>query len=291
MKKKVVSKKSGSLADRALLVSISISQWVGRRVDQAATETANNAHSATSEAGKYHKKLLPGAKELGEISSIASQVRKYFYEQTLPWMNDGSRIIASKNFMEFSAQMRKFKSEFETASKSFVKEYPRLKLEAAKKLGGLYSAEEYPSDQEIGDRFGLDVTYLPLPDEKDFRTGISDNEKKIFLKKMREVENAAIKDCYERLHEVVKTAAAKLSSPNAIFRDTLIENINEIVNLLPKLNVSDDPGLEKMRREVSSIVKGITPDTLRENADERAKASKQLKEIEDRMGAFMGRLK
>ena len=277
---------SGGLADKALLISVNISQWTGRKVDKRATDTANTTHKAGDNAGKYHKKLLPGAAELEAVATIASQARKYFYEQTLPWMTDGSRIISGKNYLNFTTEMRRLKGLFDAAVNDLDAAYPRLRKDAAAALGDLYDAEEYPDD--IKSKFKLEANFLPLPSIGDFRTEISDNEKRAFVEKMKEVEAAAMRDVWTRLHSVVKAAADKLSQPDAIFRDSLLENITEIVNLMPMLNVSDDSALEKERREVQSLVAGLSADTLRENQGERDKASKALADIESRMGAFMG---
>lgn len=283
--KKSKTKKDGGLSERALLVSVNISQWTGRRIDKKATETANITHKASASAGNYHKKLLPGAAELEAISTITSQARKYFYEQTLPWFSDGSRILSSKNYLDFVEQMRKITSQFEGAVLDFAAAYPRLQSEAAKNLGDLYDSSEYPDD--IKEKFKIEVNYLPLPSVKDFRTDISESEKQKFIKKMQEVENAAIKECWTKLHSVVNAAAVKLSQPDAIFRDSLLENITELVALLPKLNVNDDPGLEKSRKQVESLVSSLDAGLLRSNSLERDKASKALADIESKMGAFM----
>ena len=290
MAKKTVKRevKDGGLSERALLVAVNISAWSGRKVDKKATDTANLAHKASSEAGKYHKRLLPGAHELGEISTIASQIRAYFYEQTLPWMSDGSRILPSQNYLKFVQGMKKYQVEFEKACKDFYAAYPTLKAEAQKKLGGLYDPEEYPEDQSISEKFKVEVSYMPMPDVKDFRTEISETEKKNFQRKMKEVEGAAMRECWERMHKVTKLAAERLAQPDAIFRDSLIENIRDMANLMPMLNVSNDKSLEKSRREILDVVSGFSPDELRENADARDKASKELADIEAKMSAFMG---
>ena len=257
-----------ALSQKAMLVSVNISQWTGRRVDKRATDTANVAHKANENAGKYHKKLLPNAVELEAIGTIASQARKYFYEQTLPWMADGSRIINGKNYLNFVSKMRAFKVEFENAVKDFEKAYPRLKSEAVKTLGDLFDKDEYPDD--IASKFNIESTFLPLPDVGDFRTEITDAEKKQFIAKMRDVEGDAMRDCWSRLHSVVKTAADKLSQPDAIFRDSLLENVTEIVNLLPMLNITDDKNLEKQRLDIKKLISNLDTFDLREDTVARA---------------------
>lgn len=281
-----IKAQSSGLSQRALLVAVNISQWAGRRLDKKATETVNLTHKTDATAGAYHKRLLPGAKELGEVQLVASQVRKYYYEQTLPWMSDGTRIISAKNYLKFVSDMRQMTTTFNNAVKDFEAAYPRLKTEAQKRLGDLYDASEYPDD--IKEKFSLEVSYIPLPDVKDFRVEISEAEKREFQRKMKQVESDAMRECWARLHGVVKTAAEKLARPDAIFRDSLIENITEVANLLPMLNISEDAKLESATKEVLDIVSKMSSETLRANVSERDKASKALSDIESRMGAFMG---
>src|SRR5688500_18219760 len=129
MKISKVQKNNTSLSTRALLVSVNISQWSARKVDKRATATANIAHKANQLAGRYNKKLLPGAKELEEINDISGQARKFYYNQTLPWMTDGTRIISGKNYLPFQTEMRKITAQFESAARKFEAAYPSLRMD------------------------------------------------------------------------------------------------------------------------------------------------------------------
>lgn len=291
MKPQKNKSQSSALSQRALLVHLNISQWAGRKSDKNATATVVKAYKTTTEAGSYTKKLLPGATELEAVGTIATQIRKFFYDQTLPWMADGTRIISAKNHLKFAAEIRKMTGEFESAVKDFEKAYPRLQLEAQKKLGNLYSADEYPGHAEITTKFKAEVSYLPMPDVKDFRVDVSDAEKRAFAEKMKETETAAMRSVSERIYIVVKNAAEKLKDSEAIFRDSLLENIRELCGLLPALNISDDPNLEAARVDLEKILGGHSADSLRNDKKVRASAAKKLQDVQDKMGVFMGSTK
>jgi len=280
---------NSALSSKALLISVNISQWNAKKQDKTATNTVIKSHKTERVAGIYNKNLMPMSKELDLIVAHCSAVRRYFYEQTLPWFSDGSRIISAKNHLKFSTEMRKMKSEFETRVNDFIAAYPRLQNEAKARLGDLYNAAEYPAANEIKSKFSLDVNYMPLPDVTDFRTEISDAEKNAFIKKIKEVEAKAMRECWERLYSVVKTASDKLKQPDAILRDSLIENINELCQLMPMLNVADDSNLENARLDIQKALKAMPhTEILRYNKTERDKAQKKLDAISNAMGAFMG---
>lgn len=279
---------SSSLSSRALLVNVNIKQWIGRRTDKKATDTVIKAHKTSEEAGKYTKKLLPGAAELQEVSAQAMCIRKYFYEQTLPWVADGSRIISAKNHLKFAAEIRKMVGEFERCTKAFESAYPKLQSKAQAQLGSLYSAADYPTHAEIKGKFKCDVRYFPVPDVDDFRVKLSEGEKKEFVEKMKETEAEAMRSVWERLHNVVQAAAKKLGSSDAIFRDSLLENITDLCDMLPALNVSEDPKLDQAREDLKKILSGYSADGLRADKKQRSMASKKLKEMTDKMDSFMG---
>lgn len=288
MKNQKKQNQASSLSQRALLVHVNISQWTGRKTDKKATDTVIKAHKTDASAGSYTKRLLPGAKELEAVSTISTQIRKFFYENTLPWMSDGSRIISAKNHLKFSGEMRKLAAEFETAASDFEAAYPRLQNASQKILGNLYNAQEYPAHQEIRGKFKCETNYLPLPDVSDFRVEVSESEKRAFVEKIKETESAAMRSVWERLHEVVKAAAEKLASPDAIFRDSLLANVSEMCSLLPALNISEDSKLEDARKELEKLVGVYSADSLRADKKQRKDAAKKLQDVTDKMGAFMG---
>lgn len=276
------------LANKALLVYVSISQWTGRKLDRRATETVAVTHRTNNQAGNYHKKLLPGSHELAKVSMIAGQIRKYFYGMTLPWFSDGARIIKSSSYMTFANEFRKMKSDYDRAVAEFISVYPALQKAAQNSLGSLYSPSDYPSAHKLANAFQCEVNFLPLPDVKDFRVEISDAEKRAFVNKMKAIETDAMRDVWTRLHDVVQKAAEKLAQPDAIFRDSLLDNVTDLCALLPKLNVTDDPELEKARVNVEKAVSKMKPEILRDNAKDRQDAAAKLAEISKTMGAFMG---
>jgi uncharacterized protein YozE (UPF0346 family) len=277
-----------SIANKCLLATLNISQWTGRKLDKKATGTVEATHATTGKVGNYTKKLLPGAAELAEVSRLAGAIRTFFYTQSLPWHTDGSRIISNANYLEFTAKFRAHKSEFDHSVSEFLTAYPMLRAQAKAKLGDLFNETEYPTVSGLAQRFACDVSFMPVPDIGDFRVEILDSEKRAFLDSMATVERNAMRDCWSRLHDVTSKAAAKLSDPTAIFRDSLLENVLEMCALLPRLNITDDSDLELMRRKVESAVSKLSADTCRENPHVRASAATDLDSITRAMSAFMG---
>lgn len=276
------------LSNNAMLVSLTISQWTARRLDKIATNTVEEKHGNASRTGNYTKKLLPGSRELDAVASTASAMRAFYYAQTLPWSNEGMRILAAKNYLPFNKEFKRYKDAFEDAVKTFAAAYNILKVDAQNKLGDLFREAEYPHESAILTKFGVAVDFFPMPDVGDFRVSIQDADKEVFVQRMKDVEATAMKECWTRLYEVVSKAASRLSQPDAVFRDSLIENILDVCTLLPRLNIQDDPALEKARSEVEGIVAGISADVCRSSTSERNNAARSLQDAISRMSSIMG---
>jgi hypothetical protein len=275
------------LNEKAVLVNLKISQWTGRKFDKRATSTVVTTHNTDVQAGNYSKKLLPGAKELDAIQNTSANIRSFFYQQTLPWCNEGSRILASSNYLGFTNAIRTHKSEFETAVKEFIKKYPELKDMAKTKLGDLFNDYEYPDVATLQNSFGCEVSYMPVPTVGDFRVELTPEEKQNFEKQIKLAETQALNDVWQRLNSVVSKAVDKLKSPDAVFRDSLIENIQDLCNLLPRLNVTENENVEKMRQDVQKIVDSISAEDCRKIPEVRSHAAERLDEAMKRMSGFI----
>lgn len=174
----------------------------------------------------------------------------------------------------------------------FISEYPALKARAKQFLpNGMYNEDDYPDATQIYKRFKMDMAVFPVP-STDFRVQIGDAEmeriKSDIEGRVSQAAQNAMFDVWQRLFDKVKHIAEKLADPKAIFRDSMIENAQELCELLPKLNFSDDPNLERMRQEVEAKLAGNHPDALRNDPDLRRSTAEEAARIMDVMKGFMG---
>lgn len=281
-----------NLNDRALLVQLNVSQWTARKYDKRASKEVTTAHGAASAAGRFNKSLLPMNDKLENIHKKTTFIRTKYYDNTLPWGLDGTMMLPTANYLAFMSDFRKEKGEWESLVQEFLDEYDQMKLDAQRILGSLYDAADYPNVLELRHKFKMDMAVFPVP-SADFRVAIGSEEltriQQDVERRVKEAEQAALKDVWNRLYERVKHMAEKLADPKAIFRDSMVENAREICAMLPRLNFSDDPNLEAMRQQVeASLIKH--PEALRNDPDLRRDTAAEAKAIMDKMGAFMGQL-
>ena len=255
-----------NLTERAMLVKFSRTAYAARKYDKKVTAEVEAAHGTKGEAGRYNKILI--AKEaLEKGQKAANEARTFLYTQTLPWTDEGYRILTAANYLPFTQEMRKKIAAIEAADREFIARYPEYKEEAKNRLNGLYDDLDYPETAKIEKFFSVSIQFSPLPDSKDFRVNLSDDEVTAIQKdidlRVKDATQDAIKDLWKRLFDNVSHIAERLSDPEAIFRDSLIQNVKDLCELLPRLNLTNDPNLETMRIEVLNRLAAHDPDDLR----------------------------
>jgi hypothetical protein len=285
------------LNEKAMLVRLSISQWTARKHDRKVTQEVAQNHGTTANVGRYHKRLI-AENEIKKIQRAANSMRIYHYQNTLPWEDGaiGARLLPSMNFMEYSQKMRELGREFDQAVSKFVANYSELVEQARIELNGLFRDEDYPPVEAIRSKFSWDIRIDPLPESNDFRVALADDElseiRADIEKRVEASANTAMRDLWERLYGAVKHMVEKLREPELeegrgpIFRNSLVGNISQLCELLPRLNISGDPNLEAMRREVEEKLAGYDPDELRNNPIVKNNAARDAEDILHRMEGY-----
>lgn len=280
-----------SLSEKAMLVRLSISQWTGRKYDKTVSEHVAQQYQTDLAAGRYNK-VLVAENAIKVIAKIATECRTFHYDNTLPWSDTGDRMLPSANYLPYTQKMQEYRQKFESAVNDFIDAYPVLVQDAKARLNGMFKQSDYPAIAEISRKYGFDVGVMPLPDSSDFRVTLADSEVENIRQQIEDrtmqAQNLALKDLWTRLHEAVSHMADKLSDKDAIFRDSLTQNLIDLCELLPRLNVFNDSNLESMRIAIEQKLCGTKPQELRDNPTARKAIAKDAQDILDKMAGYCG---
>lgn len=284
---------AGAISQRAMLVALSISVWTARRHDRRVDGEVAGNHGASVDAGRYNKRLVrKGAAAYEGIIKVANAARQWMYSQTLPWGQEGTRILPAASYLEFQTMMRRYEAQFQAAVADFLVEYPNLLTDAQAMAGSLWRADDYPPASELPGRFGFRIAVLPFPEAGDFRVALGESEL-VAVRAQIEADVAATMamataEVWERLREVVGRMRERLADPKAIFRDSLVGNIRELCELVPRLNITGDAGLQAMATEISRELGRFEPAELRESAEARLATAQAARQIEAKMAGLFG---
>ena len=256
---------TNALQERAMLVNLSISAWTASKKDNKASDSVKSQAAANTKAGWFNKRLIdPTA--LQPLGKLEGRCRDMHYKFTLAWGDNGDRILPAAAYFDYTEQLRGLRAEYEAAVDQFCRDYPQLVQDARLMLGTMYDPNDYPAVGSIKQRFGIRTVFTPVPDAEDFRVSVGAAAVEEIKKSITDSVNArlvgATRDCWVRLEEAVKAIHERLSDPDAVFRDSLIENLSVLLDLLPKLNITGDQKLNQVVKQCRDWL--ITPpDNLR----------------------------
>ncbi len=280
-----------SICTRAMLVWLAISTWSARKYDRKVTDQVNREHSASSDAGRYNKMLLPGdAPTYKALVSLCSSIRDEHYTRTLAWSDQGWRLLTNAAYMDYSDWYRGRQADLSRAVDAFLSDYPNLRAAAKIRLNGMFNEADYPSTMDLRSKFSLDLSYMPVPADGDVRIELpADHVAAIeadIRDRMQSSLRTAVADSWSRLQDVTQRIADRLSDPDAIFRDSLITNARDTCSMLSKLNVTNDPDLERMRATVEHDLTRYDAKSLRDFPDQRARVASKAQRLLDQMQAI-----
>lgn len=285
------------ISSRAMLTQLSISQWQARKTDKRASAEILSRNDATRDSGRFHKSLI-AKHALAGISSIATAARQAHVEMSLPWLQDGTRILPVDAFEKYTRTLSGFRDSFEQSVNEFCGNYPDYIEQARRDLGGLFNEDDYPPVRYIQRRFSWSVQTFPMPRASDFRVDLDSQVVSLIQSEMQNNIDAALhsatRDIAERLYSVVKVMSEKLAAYNpdlgkqgGVFRDSLVENVRDLVEILPSLNLTGNPQIAVMIDAARDKLTQHDAETLRDDAALRNETAIAAAAIADALAGFM----
>jgi hypothetical protein len=265
-----------SIASSAMLVELSIKGWTARKLDKKVSAEVDVDKHTKTRAGNYNKNLLAGTGFLDTLTKYASNARGWHNSQTLAWSDNGLRLLPVGNFMAYKKQLAVLESNYNALVDKFIEAYPNLVSAAAFQLGNLFDRTEYPDADKIKSKFSFAYTFMPVPTAGSFLPDLMEEAKREVLENCSNAYEQrlanAMQEAWNRLHECLSRMSERLEVETVdgehkpkIFRDSLVDNANELVELLTHFNLTKDEKLEDARRMLEFRMKNVNAEVLRDN--------------------------
>ena len=273
-----------TLASSAMLVELNISNWAGRKKDNRASADVTSQHYAVTGVANVNKKLLANNADLKAIQTHVTAMRNMHGAMTMPWSNSGLRLLPTAQYFKYTGAMSDMENKFWGLVNAFLGKYNDAVIDVQMLLGDLFSRDDYPTAEELQRKYRVHINYMPLPDAGDFRVDISNEA-------LREVKeqyadfyttqyNTAMNDVWTRLHKALTNMSERLDygskEDKKVFRDSLVGNVNDMIELLRVCNVTSSPQMAQMADKLEEAMAGVTPDGLREDDTFRAETKRAV---------------
>ena len=266
-----------SLSSSAMLTTLRITQWSGRKYDKKVSMEIDITNNTTARSGNFNKALLAGDATLSKLQKLATSIRDYHNSHTSPWSDTGGRILPTALFFDYKAEMARLEQQYNNAVDVFINDYPFLIQAAMHTLGDLFNWDDYPTPSVIRNKFSMAVQYTPIPETGDFRIDITNSG----VQELREQYelfyndsiNKAMTDTWDRLYKQLSQLSNGLRNEEGVkgrVHDSVLENAVSLCDLLVPLNITQDTKLESMRIQLQNALMGVTTEDIRKSDYTRA---------------------
>ena len=280
-----------TLASSAMLVEVNISHWAGRKKDKRASIDVTSSNHAATGVASVNKKLLANSDTLRAIQTHVTAARNLHANMTMPWSNSGLRLLPTVQYFKYSQAMSQMQNEFDKLVEDFLQAYNDEVVDVQLKLGDLFSHDDYPTAESLNNKFAFRTNYMPLPDAGDFRVDVGNDAlreiKATYADFYSKQFDTAMNDVWTRLHKALTSMSDRLDygskEDKKIFRDSLVGNVTDMIELLRVCNVTGSTQMSEMANRLEEAMSCVTPDALREDdlfrADTKAAVDAVIKSL------------
>lgn len=276
--------------ERAMVLNMTAGFWQGYRLDREASRKVTEDNNAAAGAARVNKHLIP--KELlAPIQSAAGAARNHFYANTLPWRDNGDRLITRVLFPKFVEEHSKLVNEFNDQVTLFLDhKYREAVTAAATRMGALFDLSDYPPPSSLRSKFYISLDIDVITDVADFRVQLDQEHTDMVRASMESsIERrmaVASRDVWERIAKVVSYFSERMAADTG-FRSSTLENLEELVELIPGINILDDPNIEAIRQQIKAKLTGLDAKSIKADTALRSQLAGDAKAIVDQMAPFM----
>lgn len=277
-----------SALERCVLLSVTASQWGNtRKVSTALIEV-----EADKTMIGVQKRLLD-SRELEQIRSLDSQIRRWVQSQSLPGpFGPGVYMLPIVSVQMVERMFTEvFVPQRLALVDQFCAKYAQLVEESVVKLGAVYNERDYPPVEQVAKKFDLAWQYLSLSAPENLPPSLIEREQQRIQGQWQNALDEARGVLRTAMVEMVARATERLSGSEdgkkKIFKNTLLTNLEDFIASFDARNLTDDDELAKVVEQARSLVAGVDPEMLRKDDTVRAKVAEGFQQIEQQLGSMM----
>ena len=284
------------LKNKALTVRLTRKKMNRNKMDRDLSTLLQEMKEVTDKSSlRVNKSLFP-KEATDKYQKVITEAAKYFYRTTTPWDDKGWRLLSIDIYKDFIKTMKGHTRSFREAVMDFIDGFEG-NIEAMKPvLGDAFRMDDYNefflggkvNREALLEKFNLEVEYGTVSDADDLRACLTETDREVIAAHITEKNNEKFAKSQEHLitilHEHIMAIHERLSQEENIFRDTLIGNLEDLCDLIPKMNIANDQAINALAAEAKAKLCSWAPATLRDDTKKRA-------DVADEAGKILGNMK
>ena len=235
-----------------------------------------------------------GKTALKAMTSCLSESYSYHREHTIPWDDWGYGLVRADMLDAYRAGMAQITEKFRAAVEEFVSALPQIIEDRRAALGQSFDLGDYPTADEMRRECSITMTVAPVPTVDDFSRyafaqGTLAAVKADHESRLAGIEVTAKIEPYKRVLPLLEKIVATLSAPDKIFRDSLVGNVKEALDVIPFLSLNGDAELTALVESVRMKVAAIDPQLLRDSAAQRERMVEMARDLAAKFSGAVNR--
>lgn len=257
--------------------------WVGtqRKLSDRQMQQAASSFNATTDLVTASKRLFDTKREsYRALTTLKSQASSYWRAMTLPFPQEGVRLIKQSDVAQFEEKMRDFQDRLSAAAATLQLEYEEIKQQAREQLGELYNPEDYPPSLEHMFSIRWEYPSIDAPDYLlQYNPDLYEKEQRRVQEKFETAVLMAEDAFAEKLQELVDHLIERLTDADGgtkRFHKSVIENFQEFYDNFKHMNVRSNQELEALIKQAADITAGVDVKALRNQSTLRQNLTAQM---------------
>lgn len=269
--------------------------WFGVRktLSREQTQAAAQSFGAEGEFLSAAKKLLDTRHPAYQaVTAVRGQVHRLWKQLSLPYPEPGIRLIRQTDIPTFDVQLTSLRAELAEAVAQLDAHYGELQAAARRRLGQLYDRADYPTS--LVGLFRVDHDY-PSVEPPDYLRQLSpalfrQEQARVqarFAEAVQLAETAFLTEFSQLVAHLAERLAGSEDGRPKVFRDSAVENLVEFFERFRTLNVHSSAELDALVAEAQQIVRGVEPQTLRNQTTLRQAVARELTHVATQLDTLL----
>jgi hypothetical protein len=244
---------------------------------------------------KLSKQLIV-SKEYEAIKSFQGAVRTWVYSNTVPsFFKEGFQLVSLTGVEGIEQRLQKAqKTELPELVKAFQKAYP-AQVEAARAVLGpvaQFNSADYPQADSLPGLFDVEWFWVNFQVANGLPAELAKLEQDKLEKRLTDAGDEIIMALRASFADLITHANEKLtpSGPGEkpkVFRDSLVGNITDFIGTFNQRDILGDIELMQLVNRAGDVLRGVTPQKLRDLPNIREQVRGQFTEIKAKLDTML----
>jgi hypothetical protein len=222
------------------------------------------------------------------LTSLRTRTINYWKGLTLPYVESGVRLIKQSDIESFVHTLEGFREDLTQAEADLNAVYDQIQDDARRRLGRLFNPSDYPP--EVRGLFGVDWDF-PSTEPPQYLLRLSPDiyqqEQARVARRFEEAVQLAEQAFVNEFAKLVSHLTERLSGGEGgtrlVFRDSAVTNLRDFFEKFQHLNVRSNQDLDRLVEQAQELVRGVTPQALRDNDALRQHVATEMSQVQARV--------